>query len=524
MTFELIGSLIFGAVLCAIIFTLCALSLLGIMQQGGYSVRAFARWYYRRGNMFARRISLLTLSLVLLTALFDICFSFLGAPLANLISILPLLIVGAMYVLSSRRALKVPVRGTGRLVRLALCLFVLTALVAFGAEALCYFVAEAIAHPLAAVFRFVPVMLLPLLLAPMLMAAVLLMNCYELPHNRRYLRRAARALAESACVRVGITGSFGKTSVKMYVAQLLSAKYKVIATPSSYNTPMGVARAVNEGGLDCDIFLAEMGARKPGDIAELCDLVAPAYGVVTGVGNQHLASFGSEQAIRQEKGVLAARAQHVVLGATAAGLAQGALTEGADFGAENVVCSTEGVAFDLVLAGERVRVTAPLMGELAAEDIALAAALCFQLGMTVQEIASRVPALKGVAHRLEKIEANGITILDDAYNANERGAANAVRTLRLFPGRKFIVTPGLVELGELEEAANTRLGAQLTGLEVVLVGETLVLPVQRGYLGAGGDPAHIRILPTLERAKEFLAAEVQAGDCVLFLNDLPDLF
>ena len=97
--------------------------------------------------------------------------------------------------------------------------------------------------------------------------------------------------------------------------------------------------------------------------------------------------------------------------------------------------------------------------------------------------------------------------------------------LRLADGRKAVVTPGIVELGQLEEKVNMELGASLVGLDLVLlVGETLVLDVRNGYLEAGGDAEKLRIVPTLEAAQTALAEELAAGDCVLFLNDLPDCY
>ena len=130
-----------------------------------------------------------------------------------------------------------------------------------------------------------------------------------------------------------------------------------------------------------------------------------------------------------------------------------------------------------------------------------------------------------VEHRLQRIEgANGVTVLDDAYNSNVEGARCALEVLRLFEGGKYVVTPGLVELGELEEQANAQLGEELAGLNVVLVGETLVRAVRDGYMASGGDENRLVTVPTLAKAQEYLAEHLQAGDCVLFLNDLPDIY
>ena len=145
--------------------------------------------------------------------------------------------------------------------------------------------------------------------------------------------------------------------------------------------------------------------------------------------------------------------------------------------------------------------------------------------MSAEEIATGIAKIKPVPHRLEKSEANGVTILDDSYNCNEEGARYAVEVLRLFEGDKWVVTPGIVELGILEVEKNEALGASFVGLDrIVLVGETLVQAVKKGYSAAGGDKEKIRTVPTLKDAQELLSKELKTGDTVLVLNDLPDIY
>ncbi len=523
----LILSALYAAVLGAL-FVPASQPLLGVLQQEGYGGRALIRWFYRKKNEVLRRYWLLALCAALITALFALCFSFGGVEVSVVVAMIGYEGAIALFLFAFRRALKVPCKQTARLIRLSVCYALLLAAVCFGLAAGMAALAELTGSDLARVLlRTVPLSALPLVLPVLLAGANLVMKCYEIPHTRRFIRAAKAKLASSDCVKVGITGSFGKTSVKHFAAAMLSKKYRVIATPASYNTPAGIAKCVNEGGLGCDVFLAEMGARKRGDIAELADMVCPSYAIITGICPQHLETFGSVDAIREEKGVLARRAAHVVLGRTAADLESvPALVEGRDFFAKNVVLKADGTEFDLTLGGESVRVKTPLLGRHSAEDVALAGALCHLFGMTLEEIAEGARALKPVPHRLERIEGqNGAVILDDSYNSNVEGAKDAVETLFLFGGKKFVVTPGLVELGELEERANADLGAGFVGLDrVILVGETLILSVRNGYLAAGGSEENLTIVPTLADAQNILAEELSAGDAVLFLNDLPDKY
>ena len=147
--------------------------------------------------------------------------------------------------------------------------------------------------------------------------------------------------------------------------------------------------------------------------------------------------------------------------------------------------------------------------------------------MSVEEIASGIEKLEPVPHRLQLLKSGGAYILDDGYNANIVGAKEAIDALCRFEGGKCVVTPGIVECGVLEQKINGELGELIAkaGLDkTVLVGETLVGAVKAGYLQAGGDESKLLIVKTLEKAKEVLAQWLQAGDCVLFLNDLPDVY
>ncbi len=527
MTFDLYCYLAAGAIVCAFFGCLCSVSMMGILQQSGYSGKGFLRWYCRHGNMLPGRNALLSLTLLLMVALFNLCFSFLGHKWANLISALPFVGLSIFYFFSAKHAVKVPLRCTNRIIRLSVCYFLFLFAVSFGMGVGMSYAGLAIGTEMGYLLRYAPLCLLPNFFFIILTGANTVMLAYENPHNRAYIRRARRALHESDCIKVGITGSFAKTSVKNIAATILSVKYRVIATPASYNTPIGLGRAIKENGLDCDIFLAEMGARREGDIRELCSMVNPEYGIVTGICPQHLQTFGTMKAIIREKGELAAAVKKAcVVGKTAieAGI-RGSVEAERDFAAEDVVCTTEGTKFTLRLGEERIAVETKLLGSVAAEDIALGAALAHALGLSAKEIKAGIALIEPVPHRLQKLEENGLVILDDTYNSNIEGAKAAVETLRLFPNKKYVVTPGLVELGHIEGRANAQFGASLVGLDaVILVGETLVLSVRKGYLEAGGDAQKLRVVPTLSAAQKLLKEELAAGDCVLFLNDLPDLY
>ena len=155
----------------------------------------------------------------------------------------------------------------------------------------------------------------------------------------------------------------------------------------------------------------------------------------------------------------------------------------------------------------------------------LCVTLCIQLGMTGEEIARGIEKLDYTPHRLQLIKAGGAYILDDGYNASETSAKEALAALKRFDKKTIVVTPGIVETGVLEEQIGGKLGEWLVGIDkVILVGDTLVGAVKSGYLSAGGEKQNLVVVPSLDEAKEILKGELGEGDCVLFLNDLPDVY
>ena len=532
------------ALACALLYGLCTFKILGALQQAGYDGKKYAAWTHRKGNMVYSRFILLAFLTALAMLVFGICFSFAGV-WAGYIALLPVPLFSALYCSADKRALKVPLVSTKRASRIYLLNVLLLAIAAFAlilagnaVSYYCYTLPQRAELEILSHLRYLPVALLPILLPVLLRAANALEKPFSSAKNKRFLESAREKLHDAPCVKIGITGSFGKTSVKTMLADILSVKYRVLATPESFNTPLGIARTVADKDLgEYDVFIAEMGARNAGDIRELCELVEPDHCVVTGICPQHVESFGSIENIVAAKGEILAgtkKGGYAVIGqdentdkldAAAAGLTKVSVGEHGEFGAFEVVSGPNGIDFKLALGIVQAKAHSKLLGAHNAKNIALAAAMAFKLGLSKEEILEGIEKIDYIPHRLQPTVVRGVTILDDAYNANVVGAAAALEVLRSFEGRKIVVTPGLVELGVLEEAENAELGAKLGGLDqVILVGETLVSAVKNGYLAAGGEAEKLVTVPTLERAQEMLEGELAAGDTVLFLNDLPDIY
>ena len=375
------------------------------------------------------------------------------------------------------------------------------------------------------------------------LAAGFIMQPVEKAISNGYLNDAKRKLAaREDLIKIGITGSYGKTSTKFILASILSEKYDVLATPSSFNTPMGLTRVIREQLADHhQVFLAEMGARHVGDIKELVDLVHPKYGMITSVGAQHLETFGDVDTVANTKFELIEGLPEDGMGFFAAdGGEVDKLFERAkvkkyraglkgvllDMRADDIEVGPAGSTFTLKNGlGETVQCTTKLLGRHNIQNIVLACSLASKLGLTMEQIAKGVSKIEPVEHRLQLIPgANGVTVIDDAFNSNPVGAKAALDVLSGFPGRHVVVTPGMVEQGEQEDAINRQFGSQMAyACDIaILIGRKHTAPIVEGLLNGGMAQEAIYVVNSLEEATVILGQIGRPGDTVLFENDLPD--
>lgn len=359
--------------------------------------------------------------------------------------------------------------------------------------------------------------------------------------NHSFFMDAQKRLAERPdLIKIGITGSYGKTSTKFVLKTLLEEKYNVLATPSSFNTPMGVTRIVREQlKPEHQIFIGEMGARHVGDIKEMCELVHPSIGVLTSIGPQHLETFGSIENVANTKNELveALPADGIAFFAADGGWLDklyaratcekyraGLTRDKMYMRAEDISVGPEGSTFTLVCEdGGRVRCTTCLLGKHNVQNITLSAAVAHKLGVSMDELARGVSKIEPIEHRLQLIPgAGGKVVIDDAFNANPSGAARAMDVLASFEGLRCVVTPGMVELGEREEELNREFGRQMAKScdAAILLGKKRAQPIKEGMLEAGFIEQNIFVVDSLDAAMPILAA--LNADVTLFENDLPD--
>ncbi len=356
-----------------------------------------------------------------------------------------------------------------------------------------------------------------------------------------YFRDAEKKLLENPrLIRIGITGSYGKTSTKFILAEILSQKYNVLATPASFNTPMGVTRIIRERLTPShQIFIGEMGARHVGEIKELSRLVHPTIGILTAVGPQHLDTFKTIERIEKTKYELIDALPQDGLGvflhddAIVTKLYENTQKpkmligrEGSEAWATDVSVSPQGSHFTLHLKGwEPFACTTVLLGEHNISNILMASAVAKHLGLNKEQIKRGILQCKPVEHRLQLLKTpGGVTVIDDAFNTNPRSSKEALKVLASFPGRRIIVTPGMVELGAEEEKYNQEFGqAMANSVDVaVLVGKRHTEPIQKGLKGQNFPVENIHVVTNLDEAIQVVNGIIKPGDVVMYENDLPD--
>lgn len=364
-------------------------------------------------------------------------------------------------------------------------------------------------------------------------------NPMEKAINQHYYNEAEAILRDSPNLTViGITGSYGKTSVKYFLNQLLSVKYNVYMTPGNYNTTLGVIRSVREGLRPThEIFLCEMGARHVGDIAEICRLAQPDMAVITSVGPQHLETFGSVEKIVSTKLELVGAVRGkgpVFLNFDSPLIAEQHYDQeivsygqkGRDYVVSDVHIGRSGSVFTVTAPdGGSQEYRTRLLGSANVQNIAGAVAVAHRMGVSLRAMVPAVRQLEGAPHRLELKQAGDITIIDDAYNSNPAGAAVALETLGLCRGGKIVITPGLVELGEKELDYNRALGAQAADhcdLLILVGSQPRTDAILTGARAGGMAESAILRADTVQDAMMMARAARLEEKMVLLLNDLTD--
>jgi UDP-N-acetylmuramoyl-tripeptide--D-alanyl-D-alanine ligase len=389
--------------------------------------------------------------------------------------------------------------------------------------------------------------LLLLLLNPFfIVCGNLVLSPYENSVQKKYLKEAKSKLNRCAPYTIGITGSYGKTSIKHILDHILNAHAPTLSTPGSVNTQMGITRIVRERLKDNhQNFIVEMGAYGIGSIKRLCELAPPQAALVTAVGIAHYERFKSQETVAIAKselvqaipndGIAVLNGDDLYVRNMAQKTSAKTCFYGRDPQMGELHChlitdelTPNGIQCQLEYQGKTYNFLLPLFGHHQALNAAGAFLMACAIGVPAITAIAALQTCPSINHRLVVQKgSDGITTIDDAYNSNPTGFAGALEVLSLLPGtRKILVTPGMVELGAKTEEEHAKLGplaAKHCDI-ICLIAPDRVPSFQNAILAHQFPPQHLHTFATLNEARQWLQQELKAGDVILFENDLPDLY
>ena len=439
---------------------------------------------------------------------------------------IPLLVLVGIDMFKKR---KTPLVVTSRVVRLFITLSILVGLSVFGLEVLTYYVGGASGS-----MEWIIYILLFLLVRFAFIINLPMENMIK----AHYFNASTKKLkSRPDIIKIGITGSYGKTSVKNILAQMLAKKYNVVASPYSYNTPMGYAKTIGMIKEDTQVLIMEIGARHRGDVKKIADSLVPDIAIITGIAPCHLETFKSVEDIVLTKSEILDSMNSdglaVFNGSNAqvrnmyevCPIAKKELvkTNSGYAVVSDVVTTSSGSEFTLYIGENEAECKTKLIGEHNIQNILLAVTVASKLGLSIDEIACSIYELESTPHRLEVSQANGITIIDDSYNANPVGVSASLRALSLFKDRKVCLCQGMVELGESTFKENYELGIKLSSVcDLVMLTGSMSPIIKKGLLDSGYNPTKIIEYRSLDEAVKNFSEVLRANDVLLLMNDLPD--
>lgn len=528
---------VFSGLLGIIIYALLTKRYLHITQLEGYKNRQVFGWLGKNAlsSFIHPLLIFIAVSLAYTFVMYSGIRRIYGAILLSIVFLFSSVIYMSLY---SKKKYKKPIVYTHRMIRLA----AVNILVIVVETAGVYYYFPYMQKPEYILLWFSLTMVLASINT--VLSNTILIPVEKIVHMNYMISASKKIASNKKLIRIGITGSYGKTSTKFILSTILAEKFMVLSTPESYNTTMGTTKVIREMLSDeHEVFISEMGARNPGDIKEICSIVKPCYGIITSIGKQHLETFKTIENIAKTKYELI----------------EGLETDGTgffpsdddlcynlykktnkkkilygidehldevDIRVNNIELSENGSSFELTgKDGESVKCSTKLLGRHNVRNILGCAAVAEHLGLSLEEISQGIAKLEPVPHRLQILPTrNGTIVIDDAFNSNPVGTKMALDVLSQFKGRKIIITPGMVELGNEEYSLNREFGRDMAAVVdiAILVGKKRTCAIQEGLKDKDFSMENIILTSSLEEASSKLSSVIRAGDVILFENDLPD--
>ncbi len=475
---------------------------LHIYQCRDYNFLRYLKYFSKKGNIL--------MFFACFFVVFQLFFNFF---LFNFAINIILLILNIFYISSLTHNNKTPIKYTGKIKRL--------------------YIISIIFNIFFMIFKFyTPFSIVLLLFCPIISN---FLNFYDKIKNKKLIKEAQKKLKNSNAKIIAITGSNGKTSVKNILYELLKTQFKVLKTPASYNTPLGISKFINESDLSyCDFIILEYGARRVGDIKKLCNLYGADYGILTTISEQHLESFKTIENIVKAKNELPVFLKdklcvynsdntftQKLYNEKCGKKVSVSISKKAKVYTSNIKTENGKTEFVVHIKKHKINASTILLGKHNILNILLCVALATELGVKPKLLQNSIQNLKAIPHRLELIKTH-INILDDTYNCSLASATEAIEVLKSFNSKSMIATPGIIEGGKEEQNINFKLGQLCSVADyIIIIGEHNKQSLLQGIQSKNFNKKNILFAKTLEQAKQYFSLLPTSGT-LLLLNDLPD--
>lgn len=380
---------------------------------------------------------------------------------------------------------------------------------------------------------FLPYFLAYLIILPLLFLKYVI----EPPVNYFIISSAKKELKKNKALKIGVVGSFGKTTMREILKTVLSEGKKVAVPPYNYNTPLGISRFIKTLEGDEDIIIFELGEYYVGDIRKLCEFVEPDIGFITGINEAHLEKFKTLEEtekimheftdyLKEKKLYLNGESEIVLKNARPSDIIYSKERVG-EWMIDNKKTNLEGVSFVMSNKKETIELNSHLLGLHQIGPLAGAVYISLSLGISLEQIKSGVSKTKPFNHRLDPREKDGVVVIDDSYNGNPDGVKVAIEFLSSLKNcRRFYVTPGLVEMGERKKTIHQEIGRRLAeaGIEKIILIKNSVTPYIKEGLEEGDYKGEVIFFEDALKAFEAIPLLTVKGDVVLLQNDWPDQY
>jgi len=333
---------------------------------------------------------------------------------------------------------------------------------------------------------------------------------------------------------VGITGSYGKTSTKEFLADILSEKFRVLRTKEHQNSEVGISQCIlNDLSKSHQIFVCEMGAYNQGGIKLLAKIAKPKIGILTGINQQHLATFGSLESIIKTK-------YELIESLPPDGLAVfngnnqycrdlfektkiSKKMTNRDIWAEDIEVGKDFISFKVLTKSSQSKFKINLLGKHWIDNILMAILVAQEMGMSLEEISMACRKIKPLKRGMELIKIKGFNIVDATYSANPDGVLAHLDYLKVWKGKKAIVMPCLIELGPEADAVHKRIGEEIANVcdLAIITTKDYFDSIKRGAIEKGMQEKRILFLERSQDIFEKLQSFDGREDVILLESRVP---